>query len=338
MIRPPLGVDMMMEKGMNSASEQKNALKTRKVDYRDGRCEVVQILDEGRMSTWTSNDPLAYEASIMWLTDISQLPFVRVLLIHNCENRGGRLVPRGGGRVVGYAKLTENAPVDPATGRFVRRVFYLREDDLKNGDFETAKGAVDPNTILPGLAGERPKADSKSVRKKKLVLPNEARGGARRSSDKMEDDVMGWLADAVAPTLSSVRKPESSEAPQSLIDTEVSHDVPDHQEGNRPARQQAKARFGTLSSMAGKSFPLHKPRITIGRDRECDLVIRQSNVSGLHCELTNDQGFWFVEDMCSTNGVRINGVRIPPQQKKPVDPGVMLSIGKHDFEIQYDPL
>jgi pSer/pThr/pTyr-binding forkhead associated (FHA) protein len=50
--------------------------------------------------------------------------------------------------------------------------------------------------------------------------------------------------------------------------------------------------------------PLLKEETLIGRDASCDVVLTGSAVSSLHARIRrNDAGFFFIEDMGSTNGI-----------------------------------
>lgn len=84
----------------------------------------------------------------------------------------------------------------------------------------------------------------------------------------------------------------------------------------------------------GEDIPLMKDRIVIGRRDSCDIVLRFPNVSSQHCRLTMEQGYWFVKDLDSLNGTKVNGHRVV---RKRLDPGSKISIGKHLYTIEYDP-
>ena len=58
------------------------------------------------------------------------------------------------------------------------------------------------------------------------------------------------------------------------------------------------------------------------------------NVSGLHCELNFREGVWYLRDMGSTNGVKVNDQRV---QEKLLRPGDEINIAKRRFTIQYAP-
>lgn len=95
------------------------------------------------------------------------------------------------------------------------------------------------------------------------------------------------------------------------------------------------ANFGFLvPTGGGEDLPLKKNRILIGRRETCDIILRFPNVSGQHCRLTLEQGYWFIKDLDSRNGTKVNGYRVT---RKRCDPGVIISIAKHQYEIRYNP-
>jgi adenylate cyclase len=96
--------------------------------------------------------------------------------------------------------------------------------------------------------------------------------------------------------------------------------------------------FGELVPVGGgDTIPLLKKRLMIGRRESCDIVLRFANVSGQHCELSVDEGYWFVTDKGSRNGTKVNGVRLTSTRKR-LDPHDTLSIAKHKYEVRYSPM
>src|SRR5262249_46304098 len=85
----------------------------------------------------------------------------------------------------------------------------------------------------------------------------------------------------------------------------------------------------------GDTIPLIRPVLTIGRRESCDICVGQPNVSGLHCELTFRDGHWLLKDLGSTNGVKVNGIRVP---KKVLHPGDVITIAKRNYTIEYTPV
>jgi adenylate cyclase len=93
--------------------------------------------------------------------------------------------------------------------------------------------------------------------------------------------------------------------------------------------------YGMLVPVGGGDpIPLQKEEILVGRKDDCDIVLRFGNVSSKHCRLVLSNGYWYVLDMNSKNGVKVNGVKVTDHR---VDPGAILAISKHLFKLQYDP-
>ncbi|QDU94694.1 FHA domain-containing protein [Lignipirellula cremea] len=97
-------------------------------------------------------------------------------------------------------------------------------------------------------------------------------------------------------------------------------------------------KYGELVPLGGGDpIPLLTDNLKVGRRESCDIVLRFSNISAHHCQLSVEEGYWFVCDLSSRNGVKVNGVKIAPELRKRLDPGDKLSVAKHNYEIQYVP-
>ncbi|MEM0927304.1 MAG: FHA domain-containing protein, partial [Planctomycetota bacterium] len=57
----------------------------------------------------------------------------------------------------------------------------------------------------------------------------------------------------------------------------------------------------------GDPIPLLKDRLLVGRRGECDIQLKFNNVSGQHARMTLEQGYWFIRDLNSRNGVKVDG-------------------------------
>jgi len=84
----------------------------------------------------------------------------------------------------------------------------------------------------------------------------------------------------------------------------------------------------------GDPVPLFKGKLLIGRRSHCDIQLQFPNVSSHHCELEFTNGFWRVQDLASSNGIKVNGDRL---ESKWLMPGDVLSIGRHRYEVHYVP-
>jgi hypothetical protein len=70
---------------------------------------------------------------------------------------------------------------------------------------------------------------------------------------------------------------------------------------------QARRRSRALVTFAGRRLPVPPRGATLGRSRECDIVLDDSSISRRHAEIRPEGDGWTVADLGSTNGVRVNG-------------------------------
>jgi len=93
--------------------------------------------------------------------------------------------------------------------------------------------------------------------------------------------------------------------------------------------------YGELIPVGGGDpIPLLKKSLKIGRRESCDICLRFANLSAHHCELTCRDGYWYVKDLDSRNGTKVNGKRVT---EKRIDPGDNFAVAKHRYEFVYSP-
>jgi two-component system, cell cycle response regulator len=78
----------------------------------------------------------------------------------------------------------------------------------------------------------------------------------------------------------------------------------------------------------GRRVPLNQTKFIIGRSSTCDLQIDQDGVSRKHAEIAYSRGRYYVYDLRSTNGVRLNDQRVTEQ---PLSDGDRIQIGRTIF-------
>ena len=92
--------------------------------------------------------------------------------------------------------------------------------------------------------------------------------------------------------------------------------------------------FGELVPQGGGDpVPLLRKKLLVGRRDSCDIALRFPNVSSRHCELELVDGYWLVRDLGSSNGTKVNGVRV---RAKWVLPGDELAVARHRFKVDYN--
>ena len=112
--------------------------------------------------------------------------------------------------------------------------------------------------------------------------------------------------------------------------------TPSEETGTKPKGEKS---YGTLVPVGGgDNIPLLRNRLRIGRRDGCDIVLPFSNISGHHCLMEIDEGYWFIRDLNSRNGVKVGGQKIIPGLKKRIDPGEEVAIAKNVYKCEYDPI
>ena len=78
----------------------------------------------------------------------------------------------------------------------------------------------------------------------------------------------------------------------------------------------------------GKTMRVDKRRVLLGRSRECDIQVDDSNVSRRHAELRQEGSTYWIVDLDSTNGVEVNGKRV---KRAKLEPGDTFTVGETEI-------
>jgi Protein of unknown function (DUF3662)/Inner membrane component of T3SS, cytoplasmic domain len=95
-------------------------------------------------------------------------------------------------------------------------------------------------------------------------------------------------------------------------------------QARRPAR--------ALLAVAGRRLPVPARGATVGRSRECDIVLDDAGVSRRHAEVRPSAEGWIVADLGSTNGLRLNGRTVRGAQ--PLQAGDRLELGSSEIVFE----
>ncbi len=82
----------------------------------------------------------------------------------------------------------------------------------------------------------------------------------------------------------------------------------------------------------GRRLALSKRATTLGRSRDCDIVVQDSNASRLHAEIRHIGLDYFIVDSNSTNGTIVNGQRI---RRHALAHGDRIQIGTTELIVEH---
>jgi Protein of unknown function (DUF3662)/FHA domain len=145
------------------------------------------------------------------------------------------------------------------------------------------------------------------------------------TDDRLSLGEFGIQARLVKPAADDRAEPEQGEAGHTMI---YSADRLRRSAGPPPATAKA------LVVSEGRRLVVGRGGAVIGRSRDCDIVLGDSNVSRQHAEVRPGDDGWTIVDLDSTNGVTVNGRRI--RGSAPLRGGERIELGtaKVRFELE----
>ena len=80
---------------------------------------------------------------------------------------------------------------------------------------------------------------------------------------------------------------------------------------------------------------LDQDRMVLGRTSESDITIKSDGISREHCVFTKEGDQWYVEDLGSSNGTRVNADKIT--EKTPLNERDIIKISKARLTVHVKP-
>jgi hypothetical protein len=124
------------------------------------------------------------------------------------------------------------------------------------------------------------------------------------------------------PVLLVISEVERGEEASGEDDTQVGEEI-----GGRPGGRQSELpeRFDALA-IRKKRHALDKDRITLGRERTCDIVVRTPGVSKQHAHFVAGEALFLVDEG-SQNGTFVDGKRLAANQPVALRTGMEVTFG-----------
>ncbi len=83
--------------------------------------------------------------------------------------------------------------------------------------------------------------------------------------------------------------------------------------------------------LQGRSYPVDKRRVVLGRSRDCDVQVNDPNVSRRHAELRQEGATYWLVDLDSTNGIEVGGRR---QKRVKLESGTTVTLGSTEVTFR----
>lgn len=188
-------------------------------------------------------------------------------------------------------------------------VRFIPVGDIKPGKMEVIAEIVSPDVLEQVRAEESDylRGRAKSGGMMPQGRANQQRQAAAAPMPGMPDPMAAPLP-PVQP-LPGANRPAGMAAPRQAAPEPVAMPAPVPAAG-RPAPVACQL----TDKASGKTWRIACDSTVIGRDEaHADLVLGDSNVSRRHAELTRNATGWHIADLGSTNGTRVNGMRVSEQ-------------------------
>src|SRR5439155_23854819 len=103
--------------------------------------------------------------------------------------------------------------------------------------------------------------------------------------------------------------------------------TPGETEAASPEELGVEAEVVTLT-IDGTRHEIDKRRVVIGRSKDCDIQVRDPNVSRQHAEVRQEGTAYWIVDLESTNGTEVNGRRL---KRAKLEHGDRITVGSSEL-------
>jgi Mg-chelatase subunit ChlD len=298
----------------NSPAAIERAIYELKTNGRQDTKKIIIFLTDGIVDTGNKNQDLEKENWLKEdLTRESKNAGIRIFGIAFTDNADFRLIQTLAVRTDGeYFRVFEVADLQ---GVFTKIKRIIAEPSAQEIPVSTAE----TNRVAPTEPQEI------SV-KQRQVVPEMA----RKQKSSLVLILFGVIVLlALAVLLQVVRKRK----------TQVAKPAMDQRTGGRilPAEprlpQAVLIDVGQAISTESLTLPLNKDTLRIGRDVGNDIVISRKTISSFHATIAYKDGYFYIEDLRSTNGTRLNDDKLRHNEPVRLKSGDKIDFSIHEFRF-----
>ena len=89
------------------------------------------------------------------------------------------------------------------------------------------------------------------------------------------------------------------------------------------------------SALPASSWEFPPGEYVLGRNPTCDILLLDPTVSRLHARIFYSEGDWFIEDLGSMNGTRVDGIEIRGKGPVKLKDGSKIVVGKSVLQVKF---
>jgi len=310
------GLDLIDFRGKftNSPAGIERAVYELKTNGRRDAEKIIIFLTDGIVDTGDKNQDLEKEKWLKEdLTQESKNAGVRIFGIAFTDNADFRLIQT-------LAVRTD--------GEYFR-VFAV--GDLQ-AVFTKIKGII---AKAPALKTDVSLAETKVVAPAKQKGPPQKQLQGRPALAGKEYDWLFLILSGVVvvmglAVLVQVARKRKSQGPRPMTDKGTAGSILD---SGPPMPQAVLIDVGKAVSPESLTLPFNKNVLRIGRDKGNDIIISRETVSSFHATIEYKDGYFYLEDLRSTNGTRLNKDKLRHNEPVRLKSGDRIDFSIHEFRF-----
>jgi hypothetical protein len=234
--------------------------------------------------------------------------------------------PRDTPREAVHEEVTTNArgPVAPAASP---RASLPRRYETQGGPKEEPVPSRRPTLSVKNLDGSPSGAPAEPAAPK-----TDARANAKATADAAFENPHDWIKEMGRDATPPRRGPAASDASRPRLATPApGTSAPS--KSPRPAGKSMPSLVFVNGAHAGESIPLLPTTLTIGREHDNNIELKDPDVARYHARIVHERGRYVVEDLDSTTGTWVNGQRA---KKTPLNNGDVVRVGSTEIAIDFE--
>ena len=160
----------------------------------------------------------------------------------------------------------------------------------------------------------------------------DARAAVKTPPETAFENPHDWIKEMGRDSAASRTAPSADDTLRPRLGT-TAPATPAATKSSRPAGSRTPSLVFVNGAHAGESIPLLPTTLTIGREHDNNIELKDPDVARYHARIVHERGRYVVEDLDSTTGTWVNGQRT---KKTPLNQGDVLRVGTTEIAIDFE--